>query len=117
APSLSILLTATTIGTSAACAATVAALERGVPGSAYNIVDDEPVTWGAMFDAMAQAIGARTPRRLPPRLVRMASPLAAAQMLDLSLRVSNAKARAELSWRPAYPSYREGLVTVADAAR
>ncbi|GAB2556235.1 NAD-dependent epimerase/dehydratase family protein [Nocardia heshunensis] len=100
-----------------AAAATVAALERGVAGQAYNIVDDEPVTWGAMFDAMAQTIGARPPRRLPARLVRMASPLAAAQMLDLSIRVSNAKARAELGWQPTYPSYREGLPTLVSPAR
>ncbi|BAW05814.1 NAD-dependent epimerase/dehydratase family protein [Nocardia seriolae] len=98
-----------------AAAATVAALERGVAGRAYNIVDDEPVTWGTMLDAMAAAVGARPPRRVPARLLRMTSPLAAAQMLDLSIRVSNAQARTELGWRPRYPSYREGLPTLAHA--
>jgi nucleoside-diphosphate-sugar epimerase len=29
-----------------AAAATVAALERGRPGEAYNVADDEPVAWG-----------------------------------------------------------------------
>ncbi|MGW4355737.1 arylamine N-acetyltransferase, partial [Nocardia sp. NPDC004582] len=41
------------------------------------------------------------------------TPLTAAQMLDFSLRASNAKARAELRWAPRYPSYREGLRTLA----
>jgi nucleoside-diphosphate-sugar epimerase len=31
--------------------------------------------------------------------------------------VSNARAKAELGWRPAYPSYREGLRAVLDAER
>ncbi len=29
-----------------------------------------------------------------------------------SKRVSNARAKAELGWRPAYPSYREGLAAI-----
>ncbi|MEV6773079.1 NAD(P)-dependent oxidoreductase [Nocardia sp. NPDC051030] len=96
-----------------AVSATVAALEHGRPGQSYNIVDDEPITWDTMFDAMAAAIGARRPLRVPPRLLRLSAPLAAAQMLDLSLRASNAKAQAELAWKPSYPTYREGVVTVA----
>ncbi|MTE13929.1 NAD-dependent epimerase/dehydratase family protein [Nocardia aurantiaca] len=98
-----------------AAAATVAALEHGVPGQAYNIVDDEPITWDTMLDAMADTVGARRPPRLPARLIRMASPLAAAQMLDFDIHVSNAKARADLGWKPKYPTYREGLPTLANA--
>jgi nucleoside-diphosphate-sugar epimerase len=30
--------------------------------------------------------------------------------------VSNARAKAELGWRPAYPSYRNGLQAILDAA-
>jgi nucleoside-diphosphate-sugar epimerase len=29
-------------------------------------------------------------------------------------RVSNARAKAELGWRPAYPSYREGLAAILE---
>ena len=32
-----------------------------------------------------------------------------------SKRVSNARAKAELGWRPAYPTYREGLAAVLKA--
>ena len=33
---------------------------------------------------------------------------------DASMRVSNAKAKAELGWSPKYPSYREGIAVSAD---
>ena len=35
-----------------AVAATVAALEHGRPGQAYNIVDDQPAMWEEVFTAM-----------------------------------------------------------------
>ena len=34
-----------------------------------------------------------------------------------SKRVSNARAKAELGWRPAYPTYREGLRAILEAER
>ena len=39
--------------------ATVAALEHGQAGQAYNIVDDVPVRWDTMLEAMASTVGAR----------------------------------------------------------
>ncbi|MFI9504747.1 NAD-dependent epimerase/dehydratase family protein [Nocardia sp. NPDC052566] len=89
--------------------ATVAAIEHGRPGRAYNIVDDEPVAWDVMLAAMAAAAGARRPVRLPSWLIRSGAPFAATQMLDMSMRVANSSAREDLGWRPAIPSYREGL--------
>ena len=41
-----------------AAAATVAALEHGRPGQAYNIVDDLPAGWQEVYTAMAAAFGA-----------------------------------------------------------
>src|SRR4028119_1786494 len=52
-----------------AATATVAALERGRSGEAYNVVDDEPVTWGRFFGALAKAFGAPPPRAGPRRLL------------------------------------------------
>ncbi|MFF5973407.1 NAD-dependent epimerase/dehydratase family protein [Streptomyces sp. NPDC012769] len=92
-----------------AAAATVAAMERGRAGQAYNIVDDEPVTWGRMFDEHARAAGTRPPRRLPGWALRPAAPYFATLMIDTSLRASNARAKAELGWKPAFPTYREGV--------
>jgi nucleoside-diphosphate-sugar epimerase len=97
-----------------AAAATVAALEKGRPGTAYNVVDGTPVSWGDFFDELARLIGARRPRRLPGWLIKIAAPYAHAGMTT-SMRVSNARAVAELGWTPEFPSYREGLRRVAAA--
>ncbi|HEU5108264.1 MAG TPA: NAD(P)-dependent oxidoreductase [Micromonosporaceae bacterium] len=94
-----------------AAAATVAALEKGHPGQAYNIVDDEPVRWADYLDALAAELGARRPRRVPTWLLR-AIPYVHT-LLTTSMRVSNAKAKRELGWTPAVPTYREGILLVA----
>jgi nucleoside-diphosphate-sugar epimerase len=95
-----------------AAAATVAALENGRPGTAYNVVDGTPVSWGDFLDEMARLVGAARPRRLPGWLVKLASPYAYSAMAS-SMRVSNERAVTELGWTPRYPSYREGLRRVA----
>jgi nucleoside-diphosphate-sugar epimerase len=100
-----------------AAAATVAALERGRPGQAYNVVDDLPATWWEVYTTMAKALGAPPPRRLPDRLLRLAAPYVASFVVGTSMRVSNAKATAELGWRPLYPHYRAGVHAMATATK
>ncbi|MFF5502872.1 NAD-dependent epimerase/dehydratase family protein [Streptomyces roseolus] len=87
-----------------AAEATVAALERGRAGEAYNIVDDRPSTWGELS-------AARGGRRLvlPGRLLRLAVPYLGALMLDTRLRVSHAKATRDLGWAPRHPDHRAGM--------
>jgi nucleoside-diphosphate-sugar epimerase len=92
-----------------AAAATVAALEHGTAGAAYNIVDDQPATWLDVFTAMAEAAGAPAPRRLPRWLFRLAAPYVATFAIDTSMLVANDKAKRELSWKPTFPTYREGV--------
>jgi nucleoside-diphosphate-sugar epimerase len=98
-----------------AAAATVAALDKGRPGQAYNIVDDEPVRWGDYLDALAAELGVRRPRRVPGWMLRAIPPLHA--IVTTSMRVSNAKARRELGWAPSVSTYREGIRLVATASR
>ncbi|MET8832753.1 NAD(P)-dependent oxidoreductase [Micromonospora sp. NPDC004540] len=98
-----------------AAAATVAALEKGRSGQAYNIVDDEPVRWGDYLDTLAAEFGARRPWRIPLWMLRPI-PYAHA-MMSSSMRVSNAKAKRELGWAPAVPTYREGIPLIARASR
>lgn len=98
-----------------AAAATVAALEKGRAGQAYNVVDDEPVRWGDYLDTMAAAFGARRPWRVPSWMLRPIPYLHA--MMTTSMRVSNAKAKGELGWAPAVPTYREGIPLIARASR
>jgi nucleoside-diphosphate-sugar epimerase len=98
-----------------AAAATVAALERGWAGQAYNIVDDEPARWGEVIDYIALQFGTPRPVRVPAWLLRAVAPVAAALMTRQSLRLSNALAKSELGWEPAYPTYREGVAASAAA--
>ena len=98
-----------------AAAATVAALDLGRAGEAYNIVDDLPVSWADMYTGQAIALGAPEPRRVPRWLMRLAAPYVASFAVDASMRVSNEKARAELDWTPRYRTYRAGLVALSAA--
>jgi nucleoside-diphosphate-sugar epimerase len=92
-----------------AAAATVAALERGEGGQAYNVVDDTPATFRALLTATARATNAPKPLVLPGWLLRLVAPYGVAILSDVSLRVANAKAKRELGWAPRYPSIAAGV--------
>ena len=91
-----------------AAAATVAAVERGAPGI-YQIVDDDPAPVSAWLPELAAAVGARPPRRLPAWVARLVAGEHAVVMMTEVRGASNAKARRELGWRPAWPSWRQGF--------
>jgi 2-alkyl-3-oxoalkanoate reductase len=91
-----------------AASATVAALERGAPGI-YNVVDDEPAPVREWAPALAAAVGAKPPRRVPVWLGRLAAGEVGVRMMTEIRGVSNAKARAELDWVPRWRSWREGF--------
>lgn len=101
------------VHTADAVTALVAALEHGRAGEAYNVVDDEPVTHREFFHAMAGQLGAPAPGTMPLWVARLVAPVAAA-FFEVRLRASNAKARRELEWRPASPTYREGMLRLCD---
>jgi nucleoside-diphosphate-sugar epimerase len=98
-----------------AALATVAALERGRAGHAYNIVDDRPASWQEVFTAMAAALGAPPPRHLPKWMFRLVAPYVATFAVDTSMRVSNRRARDELGWSPRHSTYVEGLAAMSRA--
>ncbi len=90
-----------------AASATVAALDRGA--GVYNVVDDDPAPMSEWLPGFAASLGARPPRRVPAWLARL---IAGRSTVDIALDgrgASNAKARQELGWVPAYPSWREGF--------
>lgn len=91
-----------------AAAATVAALERGKRGI-YNIVDDEPAPVSEWLPYMAEAIGAKPPMRVPRWLGRLLAGDVAVQWMTTARGASNAKARRELDWRPAWSTWRDGF--------
>jgi nucleoside-diphosphate-sugar epimerase len=94
-----------------AVTATVAALERAGPGHAYNIVDDEPVSFTQLIQAIAEAIGAPKPLVVPEWMFAVAP--YARSILQGDMRVSNALAKSELGWQQAVPNYREGVARMA----
>jgi nucleoside-diphosphate-sugar epimerase len=91
-----------------AAAATAAAVERGKPG-VYNIVDDEPAPAAEWVPALAEAVGAKPPRRLPRWLTRLVAGEATVVMMTEVRGASNAKAKRELGWDLRYPSWRQGF--------
>ncbi len=93
-----------------AATATLAALERGAPGI-YQIVDDDPAPVSAWLPALAAAAGARPPRRVPAWLARLLAGEHAVVLMTEVRGASNAKAKRELGWRPAHPSWRQGFRT------
>jgi nucleoside-diphosphate-sugar epimerase len=91
-----------------AAAAAVCALDHGAPGI-YNVVDDEPASVVQWLPYLAEAVGAKPPRRLPRWIGRLAAGEAGVSMMTQSRGSSNAKAKRELGWQPAWPSWRQGF--------
>jgi nucleoside-diphosphate-sugar epimerase len=91
-----------------AAAATVAALEHGRPG-VYNVVDDEPARVAEWLPFLAQAVGAKPPRRIPVWLGQLAAGEVAVAAMTQIRGSSNARAKRELGWQPAWPSWRQGF--------
>ncbi|MGY6022805.1 NAD-dependent epimerase/dehydratase family protein [Streptomyces spinosirectus] len=91
--------------------AVAAAVERGRPGQAYNVVDRTPFGFRAHVLCVAQEFGVPKPMTVPLWITR---PMPYAHtMMSSSMRVSSAKAERELGWTPRYGSCREGLAALA----
>jgi nucleoside-diphosphate-sugar epimerase len=94
-----------------AAEATVAAVEHGGRG-VYNVVDDDPAPVAKWLPALAREIGAKKPMRVPRFIGRLFAGEAGAVMMTDVRGASNAKAKRELGWRPAHPSWRKGFAVV-----
>jgi len=87
-------------------AAVALALGAATSG-AYNVVDDEPAPHGEIARWLAERVGAKPPVSGAAWLIRMATGKDNVALLGSSLRVSNARIREALGFRPIFPSYRE----------
>jgi nucleoside-diphosphate-sugar epimerase len=101
------------IHTEDAAAATVAALTAGVPGP-YNIVDDDPAPVAEWVPAFAEALGAPRPFRVPAFLARPLAGSYGVMTMTRAQGASNERAKRELGWQPAHPSWREGFRSALD---
>ena len=88
--------------------ATVAAVEHGSRG-VYNVVDDEPAPVAVWLPALAETLGAKKPMRLPRFVARLVAGEPGVVMMTEIRGASNAKAKRELAWHPAHPSWRQGF--------
>jgi nucleoside-diphosphate-sugar epimerase len=93
-----------------AAAATVAALQA--PAGIYNVVDDEPLPMREYVADLADAFGFRPARSLPLWVARLMFG-SGLPVLTRSQRVNNTMFKAVTSWRPRYPSVRQGWRAVA----
>jgi 2-alkyl-3-oxoalkanoate reductase len=89
--------------------ATVAAVSHGDPGI-YNVVDDEPAPVSTWLPALAEAVGAKPPYKVPVWLGKLAIGGSGVSMMTKIRGGSNAKTKRELGWQLDYPSWRRGFV-------
>lgn len=78
----------------------------GPPG-VYNLADDLPCGQNAVIEAAARLLGVPPPPMLTLEQANL-SPMALAFYAE-NRRVANGRARRLLGWKPAFPTYREGL--------
>jgi nucleoside-diphosphate-sugar epimerase len=99
-----------------AASATALALDHDGP-AIYNIVDDEPAPMSEWLPALADALGAKPPRRVPSWLARLIAGQGMVMMAAESRGASNAKAKKELGWTLRYPSWRQGFTAAYRQAK
>jgi nucleoside-diphosphate-sugar epimerase len=90
-----------------------ASIARPDRAGVYNLCDDEAAAPAAVNAYAAALLGLPPPPEIPYEPEAL-SPMARRFWAE-SKRVSNAKAKAALGWRPRYPTYREGLQAVLGA--
>lgn len=90
-----------------------ASIARPRAGGVYNLCDDAPAPNSEVIAYAAGLLGIPPPPEIPLAEADLRGP--GRRFYAESKRVSNALAKAELGWRPAYPTYREGLKAIFDA--
>ena len=91
-----------------AASAAVAAIGDAAPG-VYNVTDDEPAPVSQWLPVLAAAIGAKPPLRVPTWVGRLVAGEVAVSMMTQVRGSSNAKAKRELAWELAWPTWRDGF--------
>jgi nucleoside-diphosphate-sugar epimerase len=91
-----------------AAAATLKVLGREASGI-YNIVDDSPARLSEWLPFAAKLLGAPSPGRMDENLARQKLGDLRAYYMTQQRGASNAKAKREFDWQPAFPSWRAGF--------
>lgn len=90
-------------------AAIVRVLEVMPPGETINLCDDEPVRMGDCLKWIAQTVHAHPPKTVAAFLAKVALGAETVDLLTASRRMSNAKAKAVLGWKPRYATFKAGF--------
>lgn len=88
---------------------------EGAPTGLWHVVDDEPTPVGDFLDALADAVGARRPRRIPAWVGRLVAGPYVTKVLTTPMLTSSRPYQDASGWRPKLRSAREGIR--ADAPR
>lgn len=98
-----------------AASAIIKAIEKLPIGEKFIIADDMPVTQKDFTTYMAELMHQKRPGHLPAFLIRLILGKDLYEIIRMNCKVSNAKAKRLLDWKPEYPGYREGLeVTIKE---
>ena len=88
----------------------IAAIETGAAAGAYNLGDDLPASGNAVTEEACRLLGATAP---PMQTLEEANLSEMARgFYSENRRVANRKAKRVLGWEPAYPTYKEGLISL-----
>jgi nucleoside-diphosphate-sugar epimerase len=87
---------------------TVAAVAGDAVGT-FNVVDDDPATVSEWLPALAEAVGAKPPLRIPAFLGRLILPEHLFVMMTDVRGGSNAKFKDVFGWQPEFSSWRLGF--------
>jgi len=97
------------IHASDAASAIIQAIEKLPIGEKFIIADDTPVTQKDFTFYMAGLMNKKRPGHIPAFIIRLVLGKDFFEVIRMNCRVSNAKAKRLLDWKPEYPSYQEGL--------
>jgi nucleoside-diphosphate-sugar epimerase len=98
-----------------AVAAFEASLRRPRAGRVYNVSDDEPAGADVYVAEAARLMGMAAPPEVDWTDASVSEGMR--RFYNDNKRVSNARAKAELGWRPRYASWRDGLAAVLAAEK
>jgi nucleoside-diphosphate-sugar epimerase len=77
----------------------------------YNVVDDEPAPVREWLPALAKAVGAPRPWRVPTPVARVVAGSLGVLFMAKAQGASNANIKQDLGWKPQIASWREGFRT------
>jgi nucleoside-diphosphate-sugar epimerase len=90
-----------------AASAAISALDRGQ--GIFNATDDEPAPMNEWLPVLAEALGAKPPRKVPAWLAAMVAGKPVVRQATDGRGASNARFKATTGWKPSHPSWRQGF--------